>query len=146
MRSSVLALSFMAFIVPCTVSAAPAGAPCDLLDREAIAALKLDGAAQSSEHKQVLVAKHLPKQDIKTCTVPSLDPSAFALMITSVKAPANAAQAKPSCSLQPLQKMAISTCSATTRNESVTFVRMSVAAAGPAIKAALSSQVERLLK
>jgi hypothetical protein len=146
MRSSILALSFIAALVPCTGFAAPAGAPCDLMDREAFAALKLDSATQSSERKEMQAAKGAPKQEVRTCNIAAADPSLPSLMITSVKAPPNVNYGKASCTLQPIHKDAMSMCNATIKNAFVTFVMMSKAAAGPATKAALLAQVERLSK
>jgi hypothetical protein len=145
MRRILRALSLVLFVSPAAAIAAPSGSPCDLVDQEALAALKLVHPKTKTEHREIPAAKDAPKQDIDTCTITPSDLPLPALTVTTATLPGQTNAVKPSCNWSWIPGMEIGTCSATVKDRLITFAMTTKSSDDAAIKAALSSQVERMV-
>jgi hypothetical protein len=145
MRHILRALSLVLSIFPAAAFAAQTASPCDLVDHEALAALKLDNPKMKVEHREIPASKDNPKQDVDSCTFTPRDTPLPALTVTTAMLPASANAIKPSCNWTWIPGMDIGTCSATAKNTLVTFAVTAKRGTDSAIKIVLPSQVERMV-
>jgi len=68
MRHTVLAVMLACCLVPMAAHAAPAPAPCDLLDQQMLTALNLADAATKVEHKAIAATAQAPANRMDMCT------------------------------------------------------------------------------
>lgn len=145
MRHILHALSLVLVIFPAAAIAAQAASPCDLVDHEALIALKLDNPKTTTQHREIPASKDNPKQDVDSCTFTPHDTPLPSLTVTAAALPASANMVKPSCNWSWIPGMDIGTCSATAKNTLITFAVTAKRGADPAIKIVFPSQVERMV-
>lgn len=144
MRSSVLTIYLSLLIAPGIGLAAPASTSCDLIDKKALSALKLNDPKFKSEHKDLAPAKGVPQQAVDTCTYTPKNALLPALIITATKIPANDQVGKPTCNSQSTPNVNIASCTAAIKNTFATFTMLTKGAGSPETETTLSSHINRL--
>ncbi|MRV71223.1 hypothetical protein GJ700_05755 [Duganella sp. FT92W] len=160
MRVQLLALTLASSLSSPMAFAESAGAPCNVMDQQALDAFnlgdyKMTAEQSTTEHKKIPEGpSDLPTQITYTCTYTPKDGLSPSLTVTTAASPHSAHITKPACSDQLLVAandkmipggMAMTMCSTTAKNNFLTFILMTNASSADAMKSALPAQVERLV-
>lgn len=151
MRHYFLALVLVSSLSPAFASTDPVGAPCNLVDQDALVALNLGDHKTKEDHEKITDTKDAASRNIDTCTFTSQAAPFPFLTVTTTLLPQGVKTAKPSCSDKVLPggadgsaKMALAVCTATVGNTFMSFVLMTNDASDTAMKSTFRTQIERL--
>lgn len=139
-----LAFLLVASILPTMAFAASSDSSCDLVDREALVALKLENSTSKAEHKDAPETKGAANPRINICTITARDAPLPSLIVTSAALPQDARTVKPSCKWQSIPGVSVDLgiCNATVNHKFVSFALSTKTASD---KNTLPLQVERLV-
>ena len=148
MRHTALAVMLVSFLVPMAAHAAPAPAaapaPCDLLDRQMLAALNLEDANIKVEHKTIAATARVPADRMDVCTFTPHIGSTGTLSLMRIPLGKEVPPGKPVCDDHPQDKIGIATCNVIVKGGIVTVSLVSRRAGFETLSAALRSNFERL--
>jgi hypothetical protein len=138
------AFLLVASILPTMAFAASSDSSCDLVDRTALVALKLENSTSKAEHKEVPETKGATNPRIDICTITARDAPFPSLIVTTAALPLDAKTVKPSCKWQsiPGASLDLGICNATVNH---TFVSFTLSTKTTSDKTTLPLQVERLV-
>jgi len=147
MLRSFFALFLVSILAPTFAVAKSADAPCNLMDQEALVALKLDRHIMKASHKEVTRKNGTPPKAVDTCTFtpPPGDPSP-SVAVTTGTASSRIHTIKPSCFEKSASGGEFTACTATVGNAVVSYVLMAKPSHGGAMKNAFPDQIGRLVK
>lgn len=139
-----LAFLLIASVLPTMAFAASSGSPCDLVDSEALLALKLENSTSKTEHKETSDTKGEANPDVNTCTITARNAPLPSLIVATTTLPQGAKTVKPSCTWHsiPGASMDLGMCNATVNH---TFVSFALTTKTTSDKTTFPSQVERLV-
>jgi hypothetical protein len=139
-----LAFLLVASILPTMAFAASSDSSCDLVDREALVAFKLENSTSKAEHKDVPETKGAANPGINICTITARDAPLPSLIVTSAALPQGAKTVKPSCKWQSIPGVSVDVgiCNATVNHK---FVSFALSTKTTSDKNMLPLQVERLV-
>ena len=139
-----LAFLLVASILPTIACAASSGPSCDLVDREALVALKLENSTSKAEHKDTSETKGEANSGVNTCTITARNSPLPSLIVATTTLPQGAKTVKPSCKWQsiPGVSMDLGICNATVNH---TFISFALTTKTTPDKTTLPLQVERLV-
>ena len=146
MRYDLLALFLVSSLAPAVAFAESAEAPCNLLDREALVALKLDDHKAKVEHKKVASTAGLPPQSIDLCTFTPRSAALPALTVTTSVVSKSIQTSKPFCTSNSTPRVDIATCNANVKGSIVTFMMATKPSSGAATASTFPSHIEGLIK
>jgi hypothetical protein len=144
MRHTALAVMLVSILAPMAAQAAPAPAPCDLLDQQMLTALNLANADAKVEHKEIAATAQAPANRLDMCIFTPRVGSTSSLSVMRVALASNAPPGKPACSENSMDKVGIATCNVIAKGSIVTVSLVSRRAGFETLSAALRSHVERL--
>lgn len=139
-----LAFLLLASILPTMAFAASSGSPCDLVDHDALVALKLENSTSKVEHKDMPEAKGKANPGINTCTITARNAPLPSLIVAATTLPPDARTIKPSCTWHaiPGASMDLGMCNATVNHM---FLSFALTTKTTSDKTTFPSQVERLV-
>jgi hypothetical protein len=144
MRHTALAVMLVSILAPMAAQAAPAPAPCDLLDQQMLTALNLGGADTKVEHKPIPATAKAPASRMDVCTFTPHVGSASTLSLMRIPLAKGAPPGKPTCNEFPQDKIGIATCNVVTKDGMLTVSLVSRRAGFETLSAALRSHFDRL--
>jgi hypothetical protein len=146
MRHDFISFILFSLFASATCSAAPAEAPCNWIDQDALAALHLVESTTKVEHNKTPGTTRVPAFSTDICTISPLTSRLPIVTIIATALPKGAAPTKTSCSEQPAASARLTMCTAGAKGSTVTFMLTSSATADGSLKKTFRSQVERLTK
>lgn len=159
MRAHFLALLMASTLASPLAFAEPAGAPCNVVDQEALDALtlgdyKMSAEQSTTERKQIPEnSSGLPPTTAYACTYTPKDGFSPALIVTTTALPQGGQPIKPACEHKRLpvgsdkatpDGMGMSMCTATAKNNFLSFILITNAASDAATASVFPAQIERL--
>jgi hypothetical protein len=152
MRHYFLALVLVSSLSPAFAGTGLVDAPCKLIDREALVALKLgDHKTKETREKSTDATQASSPIVVGTCNFTSRAAPFSSLSVTTTMLPEGVKTAKPTCSDEPLTGgaggpagMEMAICNATVGNTFLTFILITNDASDTAMKSTFRSHIERL--
>ena len=152
MRHSFLALVLVSSLSPAFAAKGPVSGPCNVIDREALVALKLgDHKTKEVREKTTDTTQAASPIVVDTCTFTSRAAPFPSLSVTTTLLPDGVKTVKPTCSDKPLPGgeggpagMEMAVCTATVGRTFMSFVLITSDASDTALKSTFRSHVERL--
>jgi hypothetical protein len=140
MRYNVFAVMLVSCLVQTAARAAPAPSPCDIVDRQMLAALNLGDADARLEHKIIAGTA----QRLDTCTYTPHAGNASTLTLMRVPLARVTAPGKPVCQEGPDNRIGMTSCSVVVRGGIVTVSLVSRRAGFETLSAAFRANFDRL--
>jgi hypothetical protein len=144
MRHTALAAMLVSILVPMAAHAAPATAPCDLLDQQMLTALNLGDANTKVEHKPIPATAQAPANRMDVCTFTPRIGSVSTLSVMSIPLGKEMPQGKPVCTERSENKVGIAYCHVMAKDSIVTVSLVSRRAGFETLSTVLRSHFERL--
>ena len=144
MRHTVLAVMLASCLVPMAAHAAPAPAPCDLLDQQMLTELNLADAATKVEHKEIAATAQAPANRLDMCTFTPRVGTGATLSVMRLPLAKKMPPGKPICTDNSAEKFGLATCNVTVKDSILTVSLVSRRAGFETLSAALRSNFERL--
>lgn len=144
MRHTALAVMLASCLVPMAAHAAPAPAPCDLLDQQMLTALNLADAATKVEHKAIAATAQAPANRLDMCTFTPRVGTGASLSVMRLPLAKKMPPGKPICTDNSAEKFGLATCNVIVKDGILTVSLVSRRAGFETLSAALRSNFERL--
>ncbi|MBW8897693.1 MAG: hypothetical protein JF619_06165 [Massilia sp.] len=144
MRHTALAVLLASCLVPMAAHAAPAPAPCDLLDQQMLSALNLADADTKVEHKDIAATAQAPANRLDVCTFTPRVGSTSSLSVMRIPLAKQVPPDKATCTDNSTDKVGIATCNVIVKDGILTVSLVSRRVGFEALSAALRSHVERV--
>lgn len=144
MRHTALAVMLASSLGPIAAHAAPAPAPCDLLDQQMLTALNLGDADIKLEHKTIAATAHAPANRLDMCTFTPHVGSMSTLSLMRIPLAKEPPPGKPVCTETTENKLGIANCNVVTKGGIVTVSLVSRQAGFETLNAAFRAHFERL--
>lgn len=145
MGRNALAVMLVSCQFPVVACAAPAPAPCSLLDRETLAALHLGDANTKIEHRTVAATAQAPAQRVAMCTFTPRVGASPTLSVMVLPLPANTPAARPVCSDNTVKAVGMTSCFGVARDNMVSMSLVSPVATFAALNATLRARFAHLI-
>jgi hypothetical protein len=143
MRHNACAVLLLSCLVTGAASAAPA--PCNLIDRDTLAALALGDAVTKVEHRTVPAKGQVPEQHVDMCTFTPRVGASPSLNIMVMPLSGKTSSANPACNDSTVKNVGMASCFGVAQGRMVSVSLVAPAATFAALNATLRARFGRMV-